>query len=235
MSFNDAFIWECNECMVIGFQIGNTFYLYGKNWSEIDLEVIRNRINVEAFSEGFRFAGTLSLITDIFAQTEVRTSVFKNRIFYKITERLPGELTNSDLITRPTENDIEELAKLYQEYFKEEYKGLNDKKIEETLESIRSMISEKEIYISKNYNGITGLCTTMYSKSDQPMIGTVFVKDKYRGKGIGKALVGFVTQKLLSTAKLCYLMTEKENIAANKVMNSVGYLKIYEHTERVIG
>lgn len=232
--FYDAFVLEKEECQIIGLRLRDIYYFYGKNWTKIDLDVIKNRINFKALPKGFHIAGTLNLISEILNKVEINTATFKNRFFYKITSNPKVVLNSSHLISEPEGKDVKELAGLYQEYFKEEYNGLNNKTIEETTEAMRKIISEFEIYIVKNQNEIMGFCTTMFSDSDQPMIGTLFVRKKNRNEGIGKTLIHYVTRKLMVSARVCYLMTDKGKIEANKIMKSIGYFRIYEHTDRII-
>jgi ribosomal protein S18 acetylase RimI-like enzyme len=234
MDFYDAFILTNSNCKIIGLCIDGGYYFYGQNWTETELEIIRRRVNFNTFPNGFHFVGTNSLINDIFNGVEIKTVDFKDRYFYKIDSITVTSYT-PHIITEPNESDIEELAIITQESHKEEYKELSQRTLEEFVVQVRELISNSDIFINRNDKEITGFCTAMYTKSDSPMIGTLFIKEKYRNKGIGKALLSFVTKKLMmEKANSCYLVTERNNVSANKVIESIGYIKIYEHMDKII-
>lgn len=233
-NFYDAFVLTNNTCKIISLCIDSGYYFYGKNWTETEIELIRKRINFETFPNGFHFVGTTDLVNRLFEDTEIQTVDFKDRYFYKI-DLNPTIDDSSYVITEPNKNDIEKLGKITQKSHREEYKELSIKTLEEFVDQVQELISKSNIFINKNDNEITGFCTVMYTESDSPMIGTLYIKEEYRNKGIGKVLLSFATKKLMKEkANACYLVTEKNNISANKVIESVGYKKIYEHMDKII-
>ena len=59
--------------------------------------------------------------------------------------------TNNNLeICDPSENDVDSLSKMLQQYYHEEYEGENDKDIVEMTKRIEKSISERKIYVLKN-------------------------------------------------------------------------------------
>ena len=160
--------------------------------------------------------------------------MFKNRSFYKLSKQKKSGFENKNEIHSPLIDDTIEITHLYQQYYVEEYDGQNNKEFNETKEKIIELIKENNIVVSRNQDEITGFCTFMHKETDSPMIGTVFVSSEFRNNGIGKSLIDYVSKDLLKSSDFVYLMTTKENIESNKMVKSVGYEKVYDHTSRII-
>ena len=131
-------------------------------------------------------------------------------------------------------SDLDELSALCMEAHRNEYKELSVRPLEDFIETTKNHISKSSIVINKKGSEITGFCTAMHTESDEPMIGTLYVRDKFWNDWIGKSLVSYLTSELMKKAKACYLMTERHNTSANKVMDTVGFNKIYEHMDKII-
>ena len=71
--------------------------------------------------------------------------------------------------------------------------------------------------------------------SESPnMIGTIFIKDSHRNKKFAQYLLSKISNDMLTTNQEIYLMTTKENVASNKMVENIGYFKVYEHSDRTI-
>lgn len=231
-NFYDAFVLTNNTCKIIGLCIDSGYYFYGKNWTETEIKIIRKRVNFVTFTNGFHFVGTTGLVNDIFNDNKTQTVDFKDRYFYKINSN-PTIDESPYVIIEPNKSDIQKLAELIQESHKEEYKELSVRTLVESIEQAQELVSKSNIFINKKNNEITGFCSVMYTESDSPLIGTLYIKEEYRNKGIGKALLSFAAEKLMKEkANACYLVTERNNISANKVIQSVGFKKIYENIDK---
>jgi N-acetylglutamate synthase-like GNAT family acetyltransferase len=232
-SFYDSFILKNgNITKIIGLFIDSTYYVYGKNWTEEELSRVRDRIDFESFPNGFHFVGTYDLINELLEKVEIKTIDFKDRFFYKISKKIKASKTLP--IMYPKLTDLDELAALCMKAHRNEYKELSVRPLEDFIEITKNHISKSSIVINKKGSEITGFCTAMHTESDEPMIGTLYVQDKFRNGGIGKSLLSYLTSELLIKAKACYLMTERHNKSANKVMETVGFNKIYEHMDKII-
>lgn len=55
------------------------------------------------------------------------------------------------------------------------------------------------------------------------MIGTIFIASNYRKSGNGKHLLSNVIDKIHNGNKSTYLMTSKESISSNKMVENVGF------------
>lgn len=234
LELKNAFILDDGKCKIIGVLTESSFYLYGKNWNKNTLEKITKKINFNTFPKGFFFLGNEQFISELFDFAEVKLEVFKNRSFYKLRKQENFEFENNNEIHSPSINDTIEITHLYQQYYVEEYNGQNNKEFNDTKEKVMELIKEDNIVVSRNQDEITGFCTFMHKGTDSPMIGTVFVNSEFRNNGIGKSLIDFVSKDLLKSSNFVYLMTTKESIESNKMVESVGYEKVYDHTSRII-
>ncbi|WP_298999066.1 GNAT family N-acetyltransferase [uncultured Tenacibaculum sp.] len=234
LKLKNAFILDDGKSEIIGVLTESSFYLYGKNWNKSTLEKITKKINFKSFPEGFFFLGNERFISDLFDFAKIKLEVFKNRSFYKLSKQENSGFENKNEIDSPSINETIEITHLYQQYYVEEYNGQNNKEFNETKEKVMELIKEENIVVSRNQDEITGFCTFMHKETDSPMIGTVFVSSEFRNNGIGKSLIDFVSKDLLKSSDFVYLMTTKENIESNKMVESVGYKKVYDHTSRII-
>lgn len=234
LKLKNAFILDEGKCKIIGVLTESTFYLYGKNWNKNTLEKITKKINLKTFPEGFFFLGNEQFISELFDFAKIELKVFKNRSFYKLSKQKKSGFENKNEIHSPLIDKTIEITHLYQQYYVEEYDGQNNKEFNETKEKIIELIKKNNIVVSRSQNEITGFCTFMHKETDSPMIGTVFVSSEFRNNGIGKSLIDYVSKDLLKSSDFVYLMTTKENIESNKMVESVGYEKVYDHTSRII-
>ena len=232
---DEAFILSNNDCKIVNLCFNGHYCFYGKNWTKTEIEYIRKRVNFDTIPENFHFVGTKGLIVDIFKGLKINTVDFKDRYFYKFDNNSIN-YNPAIVITRPNKNDIKELSELIQLSHIEEYQEHCDIEInplDYLFEAIQ-YVSESKIIINKNSNKITGFYTFSKSQIDFPLIGTLYIKKDYRNKGIGKELLRFATEILIKEqGNACFVATEKKNFSANKVMENVGYKKIYEHIDKV--
>lgn len=236
VNYYDAWIYKNENTWICGLWIDGNYYLYGKNWEKSDVKKIVDNIDFSIFQKGFHFVGDYKLVNEIFNINKIDTKDFKNRYFYQLKSKNDLIIDYKHQIEIPKESDIPELAEMYQQYFKEEYKGTNNKTLNEMETSIIKMIEDGKIYINKIETEVSGFCSTMLMFSNSPvyLIGTLYVKKKFRNKNIAKSLLSVTTEKLLEKAKTCYLMTEMENEPSNKVVEKIGFKNINCHVDKTI-
>lgn len=232
-NFYDCFFLKNGKTIkIIGLLLDSTYYFYGKDWTEAELEKLIERIDFQSFPHGFHFVGTHDLINQLMAKTNIKTSDFKDRFFFKISDKIKS--SNTVPIIKPKLSELSDLAALCMEAHREEYKELSIRPIEDFVNMARNQISNSNILVNKKGTEITGFCTAMHTDSDEPMIGTLYVREKFRNCGIGKSLLLNITSELMQKAKACYLVTERSNKSAIKVIESIGYSNIYEHMDKII-
>ncbi len=97
------------------------------------------------------------------------------------------------------------------------------------------MITRNLIYKLEIEDEIIGFCTKMSFLSEYPnMIGTIFIKESHRNKKYAQHLLSKISNDMLTLNQEIYLMTTKENLASNKMVENIGFSKKYEHSDRII-
>ena len=115
---------------------------------------------------------------------------------------------------------------MLQQYYHEEYKGKNDKSLEEMRMRVLQVITTGKIYILKNIRGqILGFCTII-----DPDIGILFIKSEFRNKGYGKKILAHCSGLLLEKNKEVFVMTDKDELASNKTCISVGFVQYFNNS-----
>jgi hypothetical protein len=232
----DAWIYRNNESWCVGFWISGNYLFNSNDLIDSDLHVVNERINFSVFNQdGFHFAGNTSLI-DSLAELNDSFSLerFKERYFY-VANKINFENEFDAKISLLAEDDIKDVAILYQQYYVEEYNGTNNKSIDEVISSITSLVLRSLLYKLVIKNEIIGFCTKMSFLSESPnMIGTIFIKDSHRNKKFAQYFLSKISNDMLTTNQEIYLMTTKENVASNKMVENIGYFKVYEHSDRKI-
>jgi ribosomal protein S18 acetylase RimI-like enzyme len=82
---------------------------------------------------------------------------------------------------------------------------------------------EKEIYIAKLNDQINGFVILQMKGSFKGYIQTLFVKDEWRGKGIGKQLLQFSEQRILKVSPNIFICVSSFNTAAAKLYYEFGF------------
>lgn len=232
----DAWIYKTDESWCVGFWINGNYLFHSRNLDTYDLKLINERINFSTFKiDGFHFAGNTSLIDSL---SELNKSFslekFKERYFY-VADKINFESKLDVKISLVTEYDTEDVAKLYQQYYIEEYNGVNNKTIEKVLSNINSLMSRELIYKLEIKNEVIGFCSKMSFLSETPnMIGTIFIKEACRNKKYAQYLLSNISKELLNTNQEIYLMTTKDNISSNKMVENIGFIRINEYSDRTI-
>lgn len=204
---------------------GEVLYIYGENWSENQFLEIQKEFDLNSF-KNYLIMGNAELVNQLMSFFGINSYVIeKERIFYK-AEQINILFNDSQSIRLGEEKDGPQLAELLKQYYHEEYKGLNDKSIEEMSERVDDLIKTRKIYILENpSNEILCFCTLI-----NPDIGILYTKDSYRNKGLGKALLSYSSAQLIKENNEIYLMTDKQEIASNNTCLAVGFIPFYYHT-----
>ena len=203
---------------------GSILLVYGENWNENQVHEINSVFNLNKFTN-YALSGDLELIEKIIEiYKPYNTQVEKSRILYKSKEIQIFKAENNN-IRIGTFDESYELALMLQEYYHEEYKGLNDKPIEEMQRRTLLMIHDKKIYIllDKDENLLI-FCTII-----DPDIGILFTKREHRNKGYGKIILSYCAQILKERNDTVYLMTDKNEISSNRVCLTVGFEPYYNY------
>ncbi len=203
---------------------GEMLLIYGKDWDESQFHEIREIFDLNQFTN-FLIIGEANLIERLVEFYNITNhQIIKRRVFYnalEVKEIDPGPL----MIEIGEVSEIDELAHLLQEYYREEYSGQNDQDLEECNDRISSLVFSRELFVLKEKNGnILGFCTVI-----DPDVGILFIKKSHRRRGYGKILLSYCSRFLLQTNKDVYLMTDKNQDVSNRVAESIGFSPYFEH------
>lgn len=208
---------------------GEVLLIYGEKWNKKQFQEIKDSFDLTKFNN-YTVLGESHLIHELIDFFEIKNyEIDKERIYYKankINDFNPGELKieNGQMI------DSDELAEMLQQYYHEEYNGLNDKSIEEMKERMFSLILSQTIFVLKKSNNvILSFCTVI-----DPDIGILFTKKDCRGNGYGKIILSHCSQLLKQINNEIYLMTDKSKIESNKVIETVGFKPYFNYSMVVI-
>ncbi|KUJ56225.1 MULTISPECIES: GNAT family N-acetyltransferase [Chryseobacterium] len=237
-NYYDAWIYENDNKWCVGFWINGNYLFNSKNLDESDLIIVNERICFSNFkNDGFHFAGNTDFINSISEiNTDFELAMFKERYFYSASKmNIQIKIQSKHHIDLLSKNDIEKTALLYQKYYNEEYDGHNDKSLEEVKLNINYLISENLIYKLEVENEIVGFCTKMSFLSYEPnMIGTIFIDEQFRNRKYAQLLLSEVCKELMKYNEEIYLMTTQENISSNKMVENLGFVRQYKHSDRTI-
>ncbi len=203
---------------------GEMLLVYGENWTQNQLVEIREVFELNKFTN-FTLAGDNDLIDELINLYKPKNCVVvKRRLFYKASE-IKSFTANNLKIRSGTLNQFYELAKMLQEYYHEEYNGLNDKTLEEMRQSIYSVIQSGKIYVLlDNEENILSFCTII-----DPDIGIMFTKRDCRNKGYGKIILSYCSRILQQKNETIYVMTDRDKLESNIVCKAVGFKPFYNY------
>lgn len=203
---------------------GDVLLVYGENWTEHQIHEISKSFDLNKFTN-FKLSGDYILIEKLIEFYDPKnTQIEKRRILYKSTKINTFKAENLK-IRIGSIGELLQLALMLQEYYHEEYKGLNDKTIEEMQQRIFSMIQQNKIYILLDKDeSILSFCTII-----DPDIGIMFTKQKHRNKGFAKIILFYCAQLLKDKNDTVYIMTDKDEAPSNIVCEAVGFKPYYDY------
>lgn len=198
--------------------------IYGQNWGNEQIQEISEEFNLNHYTN-FTLAGEDELIDAIINFYNPKNfHTWKRRLFYqtekiKVFDNTNGKIELGNII------QSHELAVMLQEYYHEEYDGLNDKEISDMQNRVNSMIMRKLIYVHINAEDkITCFCSVV-----DPDIGILFTKKEHRNQGYGKIILSYCADLLQQKNGSVFLMTDRDNPESNEVCNNVGFVPYFEY------
>ena len=204
---------------------GDILLIYGQNWNKSQFSEIRQIFNLNDYTN-YVASGEAKLIGELIEYFKVdKHTVRKERIFYK-SEKIIDFGTNQLKIELGKMSELNELAIMLQQYYHEEYNGENDKSLSEMQQRMFQLIQTAKVYTLKNKsNNLLSFCSII-----DPDIGILFTNSEYRKKGYGKILLSHCSKLLEKENGTVYVMTDRNEVASNRVCKAVGFNPIYEHS-----
>lgn len=199
--------------------------VYGENWEVSQFEEIKKVIDLRVF-KNYLIMGDSELIYALISFFDIQNfSIQKERIYY-VSKKIVECKNNQHNIDNGSIDELDELAVMLQQYYHEEYKGLNDKTMIEMKQKIFQVLLTRSIYVLRDQNNkILSFCTII-----DPDVGILFTKSEYRKTGYGKLLLSFCSNLLLKKNSEVFVMTDKDEIASNKTCLSVGFNPYFNYS-----
>lgn len=200
--------------------------VYGKDWTQSQITEVIHDFDFTDETHSF-VMGEKKLLLEILVNSNISDfEIGKERFFYRTKKVKSFQFDNYE-IKKPTLDNIAELASMLQMYYHEEYKGENEKTIEDMYLRINDLILSGEIFIitdNTNKQEIISFCTI---KDSSP--GILFTKQNYRNRKFGQILLSYCANKLLEENDEIFLMTDSNVLESNKVCENLGFIKFYEY------
>jgi hypothetical protein len=225
VKFYDASVISTSEGSWILILHSDVLLIYGENWKISQFEEIQKVVDLRKF-KNYLLMGNSELIYALIKFFDIKVfSIEKERIYYR-SKKIVDFKNNKLKIEHGSQDDLNELAVMLQQYYHEEYKGLNDKTIIEMQQRIFQVLLTRSIYVLRNHNNnILSFCTII-----DPDVGILFTKKEHRKMGFGKLLLSFCSKLLLKKNSEVYVMTDKDEIASNKACVSVGFNPYFNYS-----
>lgn len=161
--------------------------VYAKNWNQFQIDEVIQDFDFNDESHSF-VMGDKNLLLEILSKCDINNyEIGKNRNFYRTKNVKKFEFDNYEII-KPTLDNVSKLAPMLQMYYHEEYKGENDKSLEDMYSRIKDLILSNEIFIINDTGNqeIISFCTI---KDYSP--GILFTDKNYRNKKFGQILLSY--------------------------------------------
>lgn len=229
--YYDSFIIGDTKNWILGFWLNGNYLVYGNDWTENQLNELKNRINFGIYQKGFHFNGTAELIAKL--MENINYSIFKERLYYSNSEVVKISKQKNIAELASLEN-LDEIAQMTCEYFQEEYHGKNNKDFNKMRKEMESSIIGNSIWILKNEDVIVSMCSIISTPFNFPIIGSFFTKREYRNKGFGTKLLQDVTEFLKNKFDKVNLLAEKNNIESNIIFEKLNYKIVYKTNDFII-
>lgn len=215
-------IYKIDDEWLLYIESEGQLFLYG-NYNKKLLSELSKRINIRKL-EKYDIMGEYNCVYELLSLQRVRKySVVKDRIFYVLED--PKSLLPALPNSIPSNEDIQELTQMMINYYEEEYKGTRNKTIDQILPAIVKHVATNTIHLFKEEDDLKAFCTII-----NPDIGIIFTKPNFRNQRIGRKLLSTCSRILFDLNNICYLMTDLNNPASNKLCSDLGYKEIYRHS-----
>lgn len=205
--------------------LSDSIMVFGNNWNAKQIKKALSNIDLTRFAN-YLIEGNHQLIKELLDYARISNrKVEKERLFYKLSG-LPKVNCSDEKIGLPEPNDIESIATQLQQYYDEEYNGMNPKSLDEMVKMVGQYIKSESLFVLKNSNAeILSFCTILDTD-----IGILYTDRAHRKNGHGSNLLSFCTRRLLKENKAVHLMTDKNVLASNNTIVKVGFKPYFEYT-----
>lgn len=145
-----------------------------------------------------------------------------SRLFLDCTYELPGDAKEILMVRRMKETDVEEISRIWLEANLTSHSFIPEAYWRGNYEAVKNQLYEAEVYVYEDQEGIHG-----FAGINKGCLEGIFVKDKMRSKGVGKALMDICKSKYFRINLHVYCMNKR---AVNFYMRE-GFKINKKHTE----
>lgn len=180
---------------------------------------------------GFRFDGVLAnpMLTDAFFPCYEALAGGTHRVKESMDimkcERVKETDTSAVELSAP--GDAEEIAGLLVPFYREALGEHRERA--SLLERIRNEAGR--FALTRRDGKIVSIAWRVRESDESCAISGVYTCEEYRGQGLARRVVTYLTQQILSDGKLAYLFVDKENPISNHLYRSIGYVYDVPQTE----
>lgn len=203
------------------------YYLYSLNWSDSVVDGLLSKINVGKYTKRFSFCGTSQLVLDLFNKSGVEFQIFKERVLY--------ECERVELLTKQCEgaaffstiDDLKTVAEMTYKYGIEEWGEREGKDLDYARQlSYQSILQETSCHWESE-SKITTIASVLDSKTELPIIGSLYTNPDARGKGYAKCLVHEITRQITTDGEgRCGIVSDASDPITNAMFSEIGFKEI---------
>lgn len=203
------------------------YFIYSHSWTPEIIKILSEKIDIKKFKH-FSFCGQRELIKKLFKHSNIEGEVFKNR-FIEVCESVNepigefvGQIEHGDF------DDFEELVQMGYDYNQEEFRGQGSQTLGSLTASFENAILGSKIFVWRVNGTITTIGQLINDHKEFALIGSLYTKEEFRGKGYGYYLMYSLTKGLLRDGYTkCGLVSDADNEITKKIFERVGYKPTY--------
>jgi GNAT superfamily N-acetyltransferase len=211
-------------CMLVT----GAYFIYSYSWTNEIIQKLSEKIEFQKIRR-FSFCGQRDLIIELFQNNKIDGKVFKNR-FIEVCESVnqpTGEFIGQ--IENGVFEDFEELVRMGYDYNQEEFRGQGSQTLDSITASVENSILNSKIFVWRVNGLITTFGQIINDHEDFAIIGSLYTKKEFRGKGYGYYLMHSLTSGLLRDGFLkCGLVSDADYEITKKIFERVGYKPAYK-------
>lgn len=197
------------------------------NSADADFINILSRTLVSKPVAGQLFGGTREILEQLMDKHQTKFEIEKFRVYFECnTSRsvkyAPGACRNARL------EDADDLHKMMSQFSHE----FDERNIDYTIDqkTVFEGLEKQNIFIWCDANNICSMAQVYFQEEHPyPVIGSVYTKQQFRGKGYVTSLVHTLMQDLLMKNKKILLYTNGYNKVANATFTNLGFVKVGEY------
>lgn len=203
------------------------YYIYSRAWTQAIIETLVKKVELHKFRH-YSFCGQRELIKELFSQSNIEGEIFKNRFIEvcatvnRPMSKFVGHGANGQM------TDFDELVQLGVDYNHEEFRGQGSQTRDSISASMFNAIESGSIYLWRVDGSIVSIAQLINEDENFAMVGSLYTRPEFRGKGYAYFLMHTITKGLLEAGyQKCGLVSDADNVITAKIFERVGYAPVY--------